>query len=70
MQKLLISFTKNKRGRKTYNLELTDQEHIKTVFEQFNLSLPLGLKSNQLYVKSFNEINLPIKFYIKIKKFV
>lgn len=62
MQKLLISFTKNKRGRKTYNLELTDQEHIKTVFEQFNLSLPLGLKSNQLYVKSFNEINLPIKF--------
>lgn len=74
MQKLKIGLTKNKQGRKEYYLELTDCEHLQTVFEQFQLSLPLNIKPDQLYVKSFNSIDLASKDRYKyndlIKAFV
>lgn len=53
MQKLEIEFIKRS-GRKKFPLILTDQEHVRTVFQQFVLSLPINVQSKELKVNSIN----------------
>lgn len=41
-------------GRKKYSLTITNQEQIQTVFQQFVLSLPLGIQAKDLYIHQMN----------------
>lgn len=48
-----IVFTKRK-GRKKFPMILSNQETVKTVFQQFVLSLPIGIESKKLVTHSMN----------------